>query len=757
MLPSLQRAGTRDITIFSDIEGVAGALSETGARHVGRAYAVEPVHVSRGVFHPKLTSLLGHDQPDLLLVGSGNLTFGGWGRNLELFEYLMPDAHPAAFKDAAAFLRGLSAASRVTLLNDSALNEHAGVLEAAGADAVEGQVRLVHNLEQGISDQIVQYAAGLGGAQRLTIASPYYGGPDAARSLCKRLGLDSFDVHVGQRLAVHGEHFRFDLAPEAAPVVLELLQPAEKEQRPLHAKLIEIVCAQGRLIISGSVNASYPALSNPDNVELAVLRIVENRQIFARSPHTSELPKLEWTESPVEQNGKGIILSASYSDGAIEGKLFSSHSEGPWQAVIDLGGERHLLGEVEVDRLGQFQLQAGWLEAAAYRTQRSTLVLRQGDSEAHGFVSFPDILTAARRLGGVAGSLLNIAGGADEDADWVVLLEWFAKNPEQTASGWNRPRTKSGPAPASEETVSVTALVPQVDQSPSFEHQGSQSAQSTLNRLLARLRNVLQEPSAVPNGRSSTDDEPEASDDKKKTPPDKKLIKVFDQVVEVLSQRVPASPAVELKRLGEIGIFMLLRRADEPERITEFLRHWLKLALTHLHLGDLDEELHTLALGISVLSAAFDRNPSRARRQLIDLCGSVWVRAIGAEPAPLAKGLKPFGLLAERSISRNVWEKTLEAALNSPIGLEDVPKLIAAVTADSPLPVLPGLAGSPHLDQLRHLLDKGRRDRIYFGTRATNSCPRCHQNFPIASLEDFKNKGLTRTECCNGIILRSDV
>lgn len=364
LLPSLQRAGAREITIFSDVEGVRGALSEAGARHVGRAYSIEPVRSTSGIFHPKLSALVAADGPQLL-IGSGNLTFGGWGRNVELVEYLLPAAHPVAFKDAAQFLSRLGSTARVELSNRASLLEHASILDAAGGGATEGTVRVLHNLEQGIAGQVTAFANAYGGAQRLTLASPYFGGINAARDLAQQLGLDAFEVHVAQKVAVNGEHFRFDLAAEAKPVILEILEEGEKESRPLHAKLIEIVCAGARLIVSGSINASRPALSVTDNVELAVLRIVEHREPFARVTHNGMLPTLD---APVEAGSgesKLGVLTATYVGGTLEGKLFTTNPEGQWQVQVDVGGERQSLGETEVDEAGVFLLDAGWLLISA--------------------------------------------------------------------------------------------------------------------------------------------------------------------------------------------------------------------------------------------------------------------------------------------------------------------------------------------------------------------------------------------------------
>ncbi len=95
----------RDVTILADIEGYRASLSETGASGAGGGYDVIPISVSgSGVFHPKITLLSSHDGELRALVGSGNLTMGGWGFNTEVAEYLNPETDPEAFTDLADFL-----------------------------------------------------------------------------------------------------------------------------------------------------------------------------------------------------------------------------------------------------------------------------------------------------------------------------------------------------------------------------------------------------------------------------------------------------------------------------------------------------------------------------------------------------------------------------------------------------------------------------------------------------------------------------
>ena len=83
ILDALARGGgSAHPVVLADIHGVRGSLSEQGAHSVGRAYEVEPVAVSGGVFHPKITVLTA-DKECHLLVGSGNLTFNQPENNLK--------------------------------------------------------------------------------------------------------------------------------------------------------------------------------------------------------------------------------------------------------------------------------------------------------------------------------------------------------------------------------------------------------------------------------------------------------------------------------------------------------------------------------------------------------------------------------------------------------------------------------------------------------------------------------------------------
>ena len=87
VMSAFRRCGSPSITIFAD----SGCAAETFAQQravltdLGARYRVVPVAMDAGFrFHPKALLLTG-ETAGALLVGSGNLTFGGWRENAEIW------------------------------------------------------------------------------------------------------------------------------------------------------------------------------------------------------------------------------------------------------------------------------------------------------------------------------------------------------------------------------------------------------------------------------------------------------------------------------------------------------------------------------------------------------------------------------------------------------------------------------------------------------------------------------------------------
>jgi hypothetical protein len=102
----------RSFTVLADLEGYRSSLADAGAIGIGRNYDVVPIKVlPGGVFHPKIAIMADEDATVRATVGSGNLTFGGWGYNTEVVDVLVPGADSNCFADLAGFFEALAEAA----------------------------------------------------------------------------------------------------------------------------------------------------------------------------------------------------------------------------------------------------------------------------------------------------------------------------------------------------------------------------------------------------------------------------------------------------------------------------------------------------------------------------------------------------------------------------------------------------------------------------------------------------------------------
>jgi hypothetical protein len=196
VLDALIRGGARQALILADVRGVRASLSEQGAQRVGKDYNVEPVAVSSGrAFHPKISVFSDQDESHLL-VGSGNLTFNGWGGNVEVLEHLHPSFAADAIADTAEFFELLPVTERVRFgAEDECAAIAADLRRSVQGKPANGNIRLLHNLDKSISAQLLQMVDDLGGATRLIAAAPFWDHGAAIDGLCKSMGLDHLFIH----------------------------------------------------------------------------------------------------------------------------------------------------------------------------------------------------------------------------------------------------------------------------------------------------------------------------------------------------------------------------------------------------------------------------------------------------------------------------------------------------------------------------------------------------------------------------------
>lgn len=442
VLDGLVRGRTKEALILADAEGVRAGLSEQGAQRVGREYEVEPIAMTGGVFHPKIAALVGDDDSHLV-VGSGNLTFNGWGGNFELAEHLHPSFASDAFDDAAMFFMMLAESKRAAHVAGDRCLSLAEDLSRAAIGPRDGAIRLVHSLEGSIGERLAEFADDIGGASRLSVVAPFWDSGAAIDRLCRRLGLDAVHVHAHPGGSVRGTvGSNWPLSPQTKIIPMAVTELADGSDRKLHAKSFEILCKRGRLLVSGSVNATSAALT-AGNVEAAVVRIQRERlHGWTFEPATAPAPIAAIESEKDDEQQRTGVLRASLEGDLVVGRVLAPSMTGPATLTRLTPVGDVFLGDIVLDAHGVFELPVVGLEMSAINGGRVVLRVRSGDKVAEGFASLTAIIGLRRIAGKAASSLMAILAGSETPDDVRVLMEWAHDNPGMlmpAIGGWGGP------------------------------------------------------------------------------------------------------------------------------------------------------------------------------------------------------------------------------------------------------------------------------------------------------------------------------
>lgn len=280
IMPKLSMGGCSHVLVLSDAFGYDEALQQGGRTlaGVGTRYVCSPlVSPGPGVQHAKLILLVGPRQGRLLL-GSGNLTVPGYGRNLELFnrhdlrvdgDTPSPGETAYPFASAWQLLRllrenaGLSAAAQDQL---DAMEELAPWLGATRDRSPE--VALWHSFDQSIYGRL----RALGSVRELQIIAPFWR-LDVIQALVQHFRPRRLVVGVDAVVPnLDGATLAARCAAWGCTLELRAISGHESH-RGLHAKAIIGIGDTGAWCVTGSANCTPPALlhawRNGGNLELA--------------------------------------------------------------------------------------------------------------------------------------------------------------------------------------------------------------------------------------------------------------------------------------------------------------------------------------------------------------------------------------------------------------------------------------------------------------------------------------------------------
>lgn len=287
--PALDRAGCANVLIITDPDGYAsvldlGACSLTG---VGRRYVVAPLRRrGAGIQHAKMLLMAG-EKRGRLMIGSGNLTHNGYGRNMELvtcFDYdVLEDTASGryAFTVAWQLARRLADDGYLTSAawrQVGTLSEKASWLNMA-AEPPE-YVQVWHNYETPILSQLqfwqAQRTGGTGALRELYVIAPYYDRDVSTfRRLHEQLAPESLRLWVDPQAAnLNGQRLAqvWHKLPGAADAFSVQGLTKKGASRSLHAKALIGIEESGAWCLTGSANISRPAMQrtwlNGGNLEL---------------------------------------------------------------------------------------------------------------------------------------------------------------------------------------------------------------------------------------------------------------------------------------------------------------------------------------------------------------------------------------------------------------------------------------------------------------------------------------------------------
>lgn len=771
----LVKTGCRNIWVVADVDGYQQSLAERQSSRVGQEYHLVPVALSNGVFHPKCSYLSGPDG-DFLMVSSGNLTFGGFGRNVEVIEMFHSSQSPGVFKQFGEFLQALDA--RQDFLNpdrrwtatfaDLALK--AGTAQSAVSS---GEPRLIHCAKQSVVKQMESVFIGSGGAARLKVLSPFFDPHAAAvRRLadiaeCRRVTIGLLPGHEDASSFPFGVKLPDGIKVDAA------LVSDQPDGRSLHAKWFEADLNDGnRMTVTGSVNSTEKSLCTTDNIEVSVLRVEPQKSKRALSWKAVPLPKahqkLEFRKAGI---GERIVVHARIAKhGELVGSLMSTRKvAGPWHvAVVRPDGEM-VEFKVEVAADGTFR--AGIPHAEHYATQTGLQVIFKRDGvEGRGWVQNEEILKLPRLPHLGITSLIRLINNEQTEDDDAALLEYLALSAQHHLTTFKLDTKRIRKSDTAQKDDAEDAVAIDLDQLKPSDHSGEQlagndSPEAALDEIFGKLRRRLLSslgarrhtttlgPSAV---EAETEDEAETE-----TQPREVLtgLERFDAAMKSLVERVQDQGQLRaaFNMWLEVELAMLTERLKDEEGAEEFCRRWHHEAASRCRrdgaISTFDHHLFTVSATVAgnILCQKHE-DASEQTTRLVHLHDELERYCGGPVDTTLAFSAlvtDPGRIVTEkvRLPSAPELKVSLERVLSTRTFGEEV-EIIRACASErkeppSDLSVFRTDAGKMLLESLRR---QQRVDLIEW-TNGRNACPKCHLVLSESLKHDLQTQRVAR--CCH--------
>ena len=285
VLPALKAAGQPKLTIFADALCAADTF-ESQAQLIGGIgvnYRVVPVAMQPGFrFHPKAIFLSGNENAKLL-IGSGNLTYGGWVENAEIWSEL--DAMRVGTAQFAWFYNYLIEITQSIPFPETIVSEIKEAFDAQNHQwaidlaSPEGLAGVTGNRFPPLIEQIADHLGAESPVERITVCAPYFDKTaNALKALSKRFGHPPVRVFVQSGRSTLSSAAAKTLSPNIELIPIHFKRASNdggERESFVHAKYFAFEKSGRITVFSGSANCSDAALTlsgQRGNAELMLIQ-----------------------------------------------------------------------------------------------------------------------------------------------------------------------------------------------------------------------------------------------------------------------------------------------------------------------------------------------------------------------------------------------------------------------------------------------------------------------------------------------------
>ena len=616
-----------------------------------------------------------------------------------------------------------------------------------------GEIRLLHSLDGGIADKLAKAVDDLGGATRLVVAAPFWN-ERVVDELCSATGLDHIFVHAHNGGTVEGRvgrNWPVNTTNKVHAIRLDIME--EAEPRKLHAKAFEVMCRRGRILLSGSANATLAAL-NGQNVEACIVRIQRER-LTGWTFSTTAPPELRPANSDEDHNENEAcgVLRAVLEGDEILGKVLTPRISGEVEVLQRTTEGMRVLGRTFLSEDGNFEFKAPSLELEAWKAGRLVLRLSSPDGRAaEGFISVAAFAQISRHAGALGRRLLAVLTGTEAPADVVAIMTWFHDDPQRlprtipmTIGGGGTAGNSSGQGTtvAVAELNSAFAAVTPGRKADTGEQANWKRFMDYVLAALCERRGPISQPNAG-SGDESADDvgsDQGPQDD----PAIERSYAAFEKLLEkLLSEKFAEQYAITAFDLTQ---YICDRLRPDASRV----RGWLEQILATLRRVSVPPERtdDVASAIITLLGSEAERGGERtARGQLLRL----GVNMDGEPPAAaLSQGFQSVLLQVAD------WTELWSSLRDTRTFAEQIRAYVVALTrgqdifdcrdlaevAPGEWPIMLGALKSPTL-----------RKRVLILDRWSTACPKCHMTLPSLQVDRLREYSVAMAKnCCGRVII----